>query len=633
MSSGVFQSSAQKIVSRRACSNTLKVFAVCAVLSVLLEFGTLAGAPLLTPLNLDHWRLKRMAFFFVLCLLAYLYWRITRDDCVKGPVALIQAWWQRSDVARRAVGIVAAVAAIPGALVVLSFVATHLVGEGYDIRLPFVVVMAALSLGALLLLRDKIASHLEYGFLVLSLSFGTIMCACMPVIAEVSWDGQIHFNNTQAMSYVLDAEYTEADLMMTRPDAVTALDLLGEGDLSTVWQVAQDAPSVSSAQDQLIALDGSVAETSLGATRSGGASWISAASIGYVPAATGLWVARLLGLSCLGRYFLARFASVVAYSLIFFLAVRRLKSGKTIVAALGLLPTPLLMASNFSYDPWCFTCVTYAFARYVGCIQGDGKIRRCDATAIFGSFFFGALVKAVIFPLLFVFFLAPRRCFCSRRSEQAFRFGAVLTVALLLGSFAIPFIASGASGGDSRGGSEVSSAGQVAFILSDPLGYLSIFLRFTFGYFNPLDLSVPSDMLANMLVVFPYLGDLWTTPTIIASLLEWTILIVCSLLDRNELDASYRGVVPKVATAVGFAGAFFLVATALYVSFTPVGMDDILGVQHRYLLSFLPCVLLVLLNFCNARSVRLRGALSYGFLGVEWATLLFVIATMFVASF
>ena len=613
--------------------NVLRVVAACAVVAVLLEAGTLVGAPTLTPLNPVHWRLKRMAFFFACALAVYAFWRLTRDDEAPGPVALARAWWGRSDVPRRALALAAVLAGVPCCLAALALAATNLVGWGHDLRALLVAVGCALSLGLLVAFRERVARRLELGFLILSLTFGTLMCACMPVVAEVSWDGQIHFNNTQAVSYVLDAQYTEADLMMTRADAVVALGLLDEGDLSAVWHPSQDARAVASAQDQLVELSeqGTVHVTE-GATRADGASWVGASSIGYVPAAAGLWIGRLLRLSCLGQYFLARLASVVAYSAVFFLTVRRLRSGKTIVAALGLLPTPLLMAANFSYDPWCFALVTYSFARYVSVLQGGRPFRRCDAVAVYGAFFLGALVKAVIFPLLFVFFLAPRASFGSRRSERAFRLGAVLTAALLLASFALPFISSGASGGDTRGGSDVSSAGQVAHILSDPLGYLGVLAGFAAAYFNPLNFSSAADMLANALSVFPYLAEPWSPSAQVLAVVEWALVIAAVVVDRSGTDAPYRGAVPKVAALVGLVGAFVLISTALYVSFTPVGLDTISGVQHRYLLPLLPCALLVLANFGNGPRLG-EHARAWAFLGVEWGALCLVMASMFVAAF
>lgn len=623
-----------KAGSCKAIGRILAVVMACVFFAILLELGTLIGAPLLTPLNLEHWRFKRMFIFFVVSLCVCACGLLVRDERPSDSVTPVIEQWRRLSKGGRALRLFAVIFGGMALLVLLALVASRLVGEGYDLRIPLIAVVCALAGGLLALLREQVMRKLEYGFLVLALSFGVLMCACMPVIAEVSWDGQIHFNSVNALSYVLDAEYTGADQMMVRADAVVELDLLGSGDVSAVWQPRQDADAVLAAQNSLVNLEESVATVSTVETHVlNGGSWVAPASIGYLPSAMGLWFGRLTQLSCLGQYFLGRLFSVLAYCWIFFCAIRRLRSGKSIVAALGLLPTPMLMAANFSYDPWCFAWITYAFARYVGVLQSGGVFRRCDATAIFGAFFLGALVKAVVFPLLLVFFVAPKRFFASARSERLFRMGAVLTVLTLLASFAVPFVSSGAEGGDMRGGDDVSSAGQVAYILSDPLGYLGILGRFAVGFFNPLNFTPASDTLPNALSAFPYLMDPGALASRIISVIEWALVIISVVQDRGEEDSAYRGWSMKTASAVGFASAFSLIATALYVSFTSVGLKTIVGVQHRYLLPLLACAALVFFNFKNGLVRARRGVYSIGFLGAEWVALVVVVYSMFVLAF
>ena len=605
------------------------VLTACAVLAALLEFGTLVGAPMLTPINPDHWRLKRIAVFFCFLLAVYAFWRITSDEERRRFVHLVRSWWSGARISTRFLGVVGLLVAAVILLAVFPSAASRVVGDGYDFRFQVIAIFIVLTAGLLLIFREKIAKKLEWGFLVISLSFGTLMCVCMPVIAEISWDGQIHFNNATAVSYVLDAEYSGSDQLMTKADAVIILDLLESGDIAGVWNPTQDAESVMAANEEMLRLDESGFEAVVGARRFGGASWISAASIGYLPLAVGLWTGRLFQLDCLGRYFLARIFSVAFYSVVFFLAIRRLRSGKTIVAALGLLPTSMLMAANFSYDPWCYALITYSFARYVGVLQSGSSFRRCDSWAIYGCFFLGALVKAVLFPLLLVFFLAPKRSFSSRRSEARFRVCAVLVVLALLSSFAIPFIASGASGGDTRGGSDVSSAGQVAFILADPIRYLGILIGFCIDFFDPRQAA----SILNTFGGFPYLcSD--SARAFYTAVAEWIIILFTVLLDRSQCDKPYRGSVTKAACLIGATSAFALVATALYVSFTPVGSPTIAGVQYRYLLPFLAATFLVFANFWNGPlSDETRSTYSKVFLAAEWLIMVFVTATLFVIKF
>ena len=613
--------------ARRGVRNLARVLLVCAVAAVLLEALTLVGAPLLTPFDPTHWRISRIAVFCVVLLVCHVYWKATFDESVRGLTRATRDWWARTSVMARVLTPVVSVAAALALLASVSVAATNVVGTGYDLRPPIMIATCVAVALFLVCFRRRLVGRLELAFLVVSLAFGVLSCVLMPPIAEVSWDGQIHFNSANAMSYVVDPEYTAADLMMTSTDAVVQLDILQTGDTAGVWNPTLDGEALARANQRLLELAESDVVTTPGTSAFGGSSWVAAASVGYIPNAVGLWLGRLLHLSCLGQYFLARLVSTTFYSVVFFLAIRRLRSGKVIVAALGLLPTPVLMAANFAYDPWCFALVTYSFARYVGALQSGAGIRRCDACAIFGAFFLGALVKAVIFPLLLVFLVAPASAFASRRGARLFRAGAVVTALALLGSFLLPFVASGASGGDARGGSDVSSAGQVSHVLSDPAGYLALLARFTIEFLSP----VQAVSILNTFSGFPYLA---AEPSRVAAtaVAEWVVLVGSAALDRGERDRPYRGAATKVACVVGACCAFGLVVSALYVSFTPVGLDTVNGVQYRYLLPFLAVVFLVFANFGNV-SRSLRRILPTVFLWVELAIWLMVFANVFVFLF
>ena len=190
-------------------------------------------------------------------------------------------------------------------------------------------------------------------------------------------------------------------------------------------------------------------------------------------------------------------------------------------------------------------------------------------------------------------------------------------------------MASGASGGDTRGGSDVSSAGQVAFILADPIRYLGILIGFCIDFFDPRQVA----SILNTFGGFPYLcSD--SARAFYTAVAEWIIILFAVLLDRSQCDKPYRGAVTKAACLIGVASAFALVATALYVSFTPVGSSTIGGVQYRYLLPFLAATFLVFANFWNGPlSDEGRSTYSKVFLVAEWLILVFVMATLFIIKF
>ena len=277
------------------------------------------------------------------------------------------------------------------------------------------------------------------------------------------------------------------------------------------------------------------------------------------------------------------------YVYVFFCAIRRLRSGKALAGALALLPTPLLMSANFSYDPWCYALISGSFIWYAAALQRrDGEMSGFEMFTIYSSFVLGALVKAVVFPIALVFFLAPRELIRDPRRRALWRVSAVLCVLFLLMTFALPFLMSDGSGGDSRGGGNVEHGSQVGFILSDPLGYMVIFASFLgeFLFASPLEEITSS--------FFPYLYE---TPAYFG-LLMLCLLLVLAFLDRNPRDdGPLSGGLLKVAVVVGSLSALFLIALALYIDFTPVGSEYISGVQWRYML---PCFIPIFLFLLNS---------------------------------
>lgn len=602
------------------------ILAACLLGAVLLECCTLIGAPLASPFVLSDWNLRRIAVFVCILLFVYGCWRLLRAEVISLPS--LPDLLAKRPAGRRLLVLALCILAPP----VLAACAVWLAvvvfaGASWDARYGWIPFLVCLSASMLVTFRRQVQEKLERGFLMLALPIGMLMCLCMPVLAEVSWDGQIHFNSALAMSYIFDAEYTAADQVMVDAYAVERLGLLESGDVSSIWNPKQDTASVARAEETLLALDGQDIVVTEGTSRFSSSSYVSAATIGRIPNAVGLWLGRLLHLTCLGQYLLARMMSMLFYCLVFYLGIRQLRSGKLILAALALLPTPMLMAANFSYDPWCFALISFAFATYVGSLQRQEPMTWRRALIIYGAFFLGALVKAVLFPLALVFFVAPRSLFTDSRASRLFRAGAVLTVLLLLASFALPFLSSPSTGGDSRGGSDVSSSGQIAFILSSPLSYLGVLLNFSADFLN---LSNATSIL-NTFSGFPYLvSD--TSRVAGMAIVEWVILGVVTVTDRGEEDLPYAGLGTKAAVAVGAVCAYLLVVTALYVSFTAVASDTVAGVQYRYLLPFLAPVFLVGCNF--GTSIARRGRwLGLAFCAVELVALCVTIINMFVLSF
>ena len=113
---------------------------------------------------------------------------------------------------------------------------------------------------------------------------------------------------------------------------------------------------------------------------------------------------------------------------------------------------------------------------------------------------------------------------------------------------------------------------QISYIMSDPLRYIKLLFIFGFEYFS-------ASVLGTKLQFFYYVGQgkCWG--------ISLVILVMAAFLDRDEEHKMTVGA--RIAVIVGAIGAYALAATAMYLAFTEVGSDTILGVQSQICLSII----------------------------------------------
>lgn len=618
------------------------------LVAVALEACTMGGSFAHNVADLAQWSLRRLWVFFLL-LLVPSWLAVTRiDRAANRQQEAVPVTYPRSRERTAARSLCALVAGIVIGLV-LGIPLSFLGGDAGDMR--YGVVASCIATAVLLLAanRKMIARSMEWGFLILALCFGSTFCVLMPTSAQISWDGGIHFKNANGLSYLAEAEYTGADQIMTSEGVEGALYLTDNLSFTEKHLVELDSREVEFPHANLEDTNVRVSNEMLADAEEHGkviqledtqaypyGNFAQVRSLGLIPNACGLWLGRLLHVSCVARYFLARLASVVFYSVVFFFAIRSLRRGKLIMAAIGLCPTSLLMAANFSYDPWTICLVALSFGVFVGTLQDEGPVTLGKTLGMVVPFVLGALVKAVIFPLALLFLLIPRRRFASTQAFVRHVALVVLGVMALLLSFALPFFATvsqGETSGDVRGGADVSTSRQLAYVVAHPLDTLGMGVLFTLRMLNPAVLGfavTPAD--ENLLYYFPYLIATNAPLNEFVAAAEFLLLVAVGVLDGGQEDEGYRGVRYKLPSLLTCGLSFALIAGALYATFTDVGRDTISGVQYRYLLPLLAPFLLLLPN----TQLRRRDNptwLAPAFAGVEALLLTLVLINSFVVLF
>ncbi|HIX33253.1 MAG TPA: DUF2142 domain-containing protein [Candidatus Gemmiger avium] len=299
---------------------------------------------------------------------------------------------------------------------------------------------------------------------------------------------------------------------------------------------------------------------------------ISLMILPFVPQALGMVLARLVGLGALGCLYAGRLANLACYTLLCWLALRGCRRYQPVFLGVMLLPLSLYMAASLSYD-----ATLLGFYYLVASYYCRDEIRDRDVYAFFAAFVLMNVAKPYINLLWIVLpLILPRRAWKTRWKKWQVALaglaGAVV-VTRFIEWYGVAFRHN--YGTIERMIEGVEQLPQLAFILSNPLRYIAVlfgtlyeneFFIGQLGVFGSLDLPIP---LLNILCP--------------------AVLLFCAALSVHE-KSSLR---PLPAAGLGALSVVYIAGamTAMYITYTPVGMVRVIGLQARY---FLPVFLMLL---------------------------------------
>jgi len=397
--------------------------------------------------------------------------------------------------------------------------------------------------------------HVFYFFLVLMT--GTVyIVGCAPYSLDLSWDDQIHYARTNYVARGFHSYETEAGYQLKGH----YFDRSTNEENFTQEQRRKLAESIGSLDKN----------KNYGGFRYVESYHLPSVAVSYLPAAVGLIVGRGLGLPTMISLLLGRWANLCCYALILSYAVWLLrKRGYIMAAFVGMIPTAVYIASNYSYDWWVTAFSVLGYALFENAMQDKESHHSIIMVTV--VLFLAFLPKAVYLTLT----IPVIAVLAAKGKKNKKGFVAVIAVMLLLAaSFIVPLIASkGAAFSDTRGGADVSGVGQIQFILTNPIQYLKTLVRFLWRYINP-DKSVE---------IFGYY-ILFGTGKYYSIVL--ILLVLAAFVDNTDIGTEkLRGVnMLRLWSLIGIFTTLALVATSMYISYTPVGLNGINGVQPRYMI-------------------------------------------------
>ena len=285
----------------------------------------------------------------------------------------------------------------------------------------------------------------------------------------------------------------------------------------------------------------------------------------YLHQALAMALARVVGFGALGCFYAGRVANLAVYVLLCWLALRNCRRYKPVFLAVMLLPLSLYIGASCNYDALMLGCY-YLTASYF-CVD---EIRNKDLVVFLAAFVLMNAVQPwinllwVVIPLIL-----PARVWKARwKKGQVAAAVLVCAVAVTIGvewygqAFRTNYEEVRMLG------ESVNMAGQLRFVLHNLPRTAMVFLGTLYennlflgllGSFGAMDLNIG-----------------------IVSMLSPVVLAFASALSVHEKSSlTLRPSLGLFGLAVLYTGG---VLAAQYITYTPVAMVRVLGVQARYLL-------------------------------------------------
>lgn len=437
-------------------------------------------------------------------------------------------------------------------------------------------------ISGLWLIRRWAEKYPQRIFALLCLSVGLLFIFASPLTSYITEDGGIHYQHTLSLSYMGDAYVTGAEKYMMNIEPFPGYTHIeGNENFIQSMQNLFEKGGIYTFQENIL----------------------RPSFLGYLPGAVGLLLGRLLGLPFVWTYGMGRFANLLAYTLLACCAIKCANRGKALLCAVALIPSAVFQAASYSYGPFLMGVAMIATALYFNEIQQpDTPITLGKTAVILGLFLVAFLPRPIYFPVVLMMFFIPRTKLPDSILKRRYMILTALTVVLLLAGLALPLLTGQPTATEPRSGLPATALDQVKHILTHPVDYAKVFVRYMgIEYLNPDHANQVLTKLGN----FSDLTVLVPGSIIVLAILAFVIL---TEPEDHPLPAGPVRTVswPKLGVALGICCTIGVIATWSYVVFSPVGASTISGCQGRYLLPLLFPALYIL------RSSKIRSAFHKG---------------------
>ena len=310
----------------------------------------------------------------------------------------------------------------------------------------------------------------------------------------------------------------------------------------------------------------------------------SYAPILYLPQTIGLGLGEILKMSELGKFVLGRFFSVLLYTIIGYFILRTMNFAKRSFFVVLLMPMSVYLAASYSADAMQIMLAFLYISMVIFELNSQTLISLPRKVAFIVVGLLLSLTKPVSLLIIPLSCAIPLNRFKNRKDKLIFisgQFGLGI-----LCSFVWTNLISSNLNPSGYFPWKVSPAKQLAFVLLNPFAFIKTIIATTNHNFD--------------FFLRSFVGDFGWLTTVLPEFVYFIFAVVlCLALFRDTRDHFILTKSQKYTFLIVFLLYSMAVMMSMYLFWTPVGKDVVLGVQGRYFIPVFPVVFYLIASSLN----------------------------------
>ena len=293
----------------------------------------------------------------------------------------------------------------------------------------------------------------------------------------------------------------------------------------------------------------------------------------YIPSAIGISIAKFLDLTAIYALFFARICNLLVYAGVAYYTIKKIPAFKIGLTVIATMPIVVTQASSTNYDAFIFTFTLIILYYFVKMYKEKAENKYISIFYI--SILIISLIKPPLCILTLLILLIPKENFKRDKIYYVMIIIPVLVAAVLLNKEILDIIFPVATQVKSHMPSNISPGKQLNYILTNPL--------IMFDLMKYIVTSIPSVFVID-LTIFHYADFKGLKFYNLAYAL---FFILFSIFYKEDIVLSKKKrIILLIMLILSYLGTYGI----FYLTYTPIGSGEILGVQARY---FIPVIALL----------------------------------------